>query len=340
MATFNIYKLHFTSPLHISDRRDDYGKSLRFLHSDTMYAALTDCLAKIGEKIPDNGDLGFTISSLFPYYQESERGKPVFFLPMPFQTHMPELKDIAMAKKVKKVQWVDSDLYPKILQGVSIFEDSGQYVDKIQASYLTEKTLPFNIDGSKEFMISEVFKRVKKEDRTGKEDAWPFYIDRITFKDASGLFFIVTGNTTLLDKAIKLLTLEGIGTDRNVGFGFFEYEKSTIDINTPTDTEHQISLSLLIPETQDQLKMLLDSDKVAYDFERRGGWITGTTLRKNAIYGFLPGSVLHRKEEGCIGKIVDLQPHINEKSLTPHHIWRCGKSIMLPIAIEQKRYDR
>jgi len=338
MATFNIYKLHFISPLHISDRRDDYGKSLRFLHSDTIYAALTDCLVKIGEKIPNNGDLGFTISSLFPYYQESEEKEPIYFLPMPFQTHMPELKDVAMAKKVKKVQWVDSDLYSIILQGINIFENSGQYVEKIQESYLTEKTLPFNIDGSKEFMISEVFQRVKKEDRTGQEDAWPFYIDRITFKDASGLFFIVIGDTTLLDKAIKLLALEGIGTDKNVGFGFFKYEKSTIEINIPTDAEHQVSLSLLIPETQEQLKMLLDSDKVAYDFERRGGWITGTTLRKDAIYGFLPGSVLSfkgdSKGKGCIGRIVNLQPYKEGKPLTTYPIWRNGKSIMLPIVLK------
>lgn len=338
MATFNIYKLHFTSPLHISDRRDDYGKSLRSLHSDTMYAALTDCLAKIGTDIPDDGDLGFTISSLFPYYQESEDKDPVYFLPMPFQTHMPELEDVSMAKKVKKVQWVDSKLYSKILKGDNLFEGKDNHVSDIQATYLTNQKLPLGVDGSREFINSEVFQRVSKEDRTGQKDAWPFYIDRLTFKDQSGLYFIVIGDEESLNKALKILELEGIGTDKNVGFGAFEFKKGNISIEVPSMADYQVSLSLLIPDSQKELNNLLNSDKVAYDFERRGGWITSSEdhhLRKNAIYGFLPGSVFCSSGKECIGRIVDLQPK-NEKgeSLTSYPIWRNGKSIMLPIIIK------
>lgn len=334
MATFNIYKLHFTSPLHISDRRDDYGKSLRTIQSDTLYAALTDSLAWVGRKIADNGDLGFTISSLFPYYQETEGGKPVYFLPMPFQTHMPELKDVAMAKKVKKVQWVDCTLYANVLQGISFFEESEEFINHIQSSYLTKQELPIGPEGSKEFINSEVFQRVRKEDRTGQEDALPYYIDRITFRDLSGLYFLADGDISLLDQALKVLALEGIGTDRNVGFGVFDYKKDTISIDIPSKADYQISLSLLIPETPEQLKMLLASDKVAYDFERRGGWITNTTYRKDAIYGFLPGSVFCSTGEKHIGKIVNLQPHIDGKPMTPHPIWRNGRSIMLPMLLK------
>lgn len=338
MATFNIYKLHFTSPLHISDRRDDYGKSLRSLHSDTMYAALTDCLAKIGTDIPGDGNLGFTISSLFPYYQESEDKDPVYFLPMPFQTHMPELEDVSMAKKIKKVQWVDSKLYSKILKGDNLFEGKDNHVSDIQATYLTNQKLPLGVDGSREFINSEVFQRVSKEDRTGQKDAWPFYIDRLTFKDQSGLYFIVIGDEESLNKALKILELEGIGTDKNVGFGAFEFKKGNISIEVPSMADYQVSLSLLIPDSQKELNNLLNSDKVAYDFERRGGWITSSEdhhLRKNAIYGFLPGSVFCSSGKECIGRIVDLQPK-NEKgeSLTSYPIWRNGKSIMLPIIIK------
>ena len=38
--TFSIYKLHFTTPVHLGDMRDDYGISLKAMASDTMYAAL------------------------------------------------------------------------------------------------------------------------------------------------------------------------------------------------------------------------------------------------------------------------------------------------------------
>lgn len=334
MAVFNLYKLHFTSPLHISDRKNDYGTSLKVIQSDTMYAALTACLAKIGEKIPDGGNLGFTISSLFPYYQESGNTSPIYFLPMPLQTHMPELKDVSLAKKVKKVQWVDSKLYSIILQGYSLFEVFEDYINKIQSSYLTNEMLPTAGDGSCEFIKSEVFQRVRKEDRTGQEDSLPYYVDRLTFSNMSGLYFLVIGDSKLLDKALKLLALEGIGSERNVGFGFFEYEKDTIDIEIPTNAGYQVSLSLLIPETPEQLRQLLSADKVAYEFERRGGWITSYTesvLRKDAVYGFLPGAVFCNTCKEKIGKIVNLQPYKEDKALLPNPIWRNGISIMLPI---------
>ena len=78
MATFKIFKLHFTSPLHIADRHEDNSNSLKTIQSDTLYAALMACLAKTGTEIPDDGNLGFTVSSLFPYYQR-ERGKSCLF---------------------------------------------------------------------------------------------------------------------------------------------------------------------------------------------------------------------------------------------------------------------
>ena len=67
MATFKIYKLHFTSPLHIGDQHEDEGISLKTIASDTLQAALMACLAKIGTSIPETGELGFTLSSTFPY---------------------------------------------------------------------------------------------------------------------------------------------------------------------------------------------------------------------------------------------------------------------------------
>lgn len=332
MATFKIYKLHFSSPLHISNQHDEDDVSLNTIHSDTLYAALTSCLAKVGKDIPDDGDLGFTISSLFPYYQKDKTSSPVYFLPMPLQARQLSLEDVTMAKKVKKLKWVDLSLYDRILAGEGISD----FVPHIQEVYLTKASLPMSVDGSCEFVRSEVSQRVTLKSRTGEEDAKPYYVDKIIFKDCSGLFFIVEGDTVKLEEALQFLSLEGIGTDRNVGYGFFDYTSDEISIELPGDADHQLALSLLIPESERQLRQLMDSDKVAYDFIRRGGWITTypyNKLRKNAIYGFLPGSVFRRtSDESCppIGKIVNLQPEIGE--LTPAHpVWRCGRSIMLPI---------
>lgn len=339
MATFKIYKLHFTSPLHIGDRHENNDISLTTIQSDSLYAALTSCLAMTGFNIPDNGDLRFTVSSLFPFFQRGKEGRPVYFLPLPLQARMSELNDVSMAKKVKKIQWVDVDFFDNILSGKSLFDGTDRNFQFIQETYLTKTALPEDINGSKEFIKSEVSQRVTLNSRTGEEDAMPYYVDKILFRYDSGFYFMAEGNTEILEKALTLLSMEGIGTDRNVGFGFFDFSSDVLTINLPEHANHQIALSFFIPESKEQLAEMLDSDDAAYDFIRRGGWITTnpyTTLRKNAIYGFLPGSVFSLKSgKACetVGKIVNLKPEIGD--LTPKHpIWRNGKSIMLPIKLK------
>lgn len=338
MAILKIYKLHFTAPLHISDPHEDLGSSQKTIQSDTLYAALMSCLAKSGESLPENGDLGFTVSSLLPYFQKDKDSAPVYFLPIPMQAKQAELADASMAKKVKKVQWVDSALFSKVLSGESLFDGTGKYIPYIQESYLTTCELPEDVNGSKEFVRSEVSQRVTLKSRTGEEDALPYYVDKILFRYHAGFYFIAEGDATLLEKALHLLSMEGIGTDRNVGYGFFEYAADTLSIDLPDSANHQLSLSLFIPESSEQLKALMNSERVAYDFVRRGGWITTypyMTLRKNAIYGFLPGSVFSNGANiaaSVIGKIVDLKPETDLG--IRHHIWRNGKAIMLPINLK------
>ncbi|MDY0160702.1 MAG: type III-A CRISPR-associated RAMP protein Csm4 [Candidatus Carbobacillus sp.] len=325
MAKFKVYKLHFKTPLHLGDERDDYSISLKTIHSDTMYSALISSLAKMGNDIPQDGDLGFTISSLFPFYQENEESNANYFFPKPLKQTMPKLKDISKAKDVKKVLWLDKYYFEKIINGTSLFEDD-ESINCIKGEYLTEANI------EKDFISSQVFPRVTVS-RSGQEDAKPFYMEKIFFTDNSGLFFIAQGETNLLEKALNLLQHEGIGTDRNVGNGFFEYTTDEIEINLPKDSVNIMSLSLFIPEDQQQLVKMFEGENVAYDFVRRGGWITTppyNTYRKNAVYAFLPGSVFNNRSSETHGKIVDLKPEIEHANFS-HSIWRNGKAIFIPI---------
>ena len=330
MATYTIYKLHFTSPLHVADRHEAADVSLKTIQSDTLMAALFDCLSKTENELPANGDLGFVASSLFPYYQKNADSNAVFFLPMPMMTEPPATKDASMAKSIKKVKWVSSDLYGRILKGEKdVFGSKENDFSYVHGAYLANTTMA---DDNDDFIVSNVMQRVKIDDRTGQEDALPYFVDRIMFKYYSGLYFLVEGDTTMADKAIAILANEGIGTDRNVGFGFFTYTKETITIDQPENASHQVALSVLIPESEKELKGMLDTEEVAYDFERRGGWITSfpfNTLRKNAVYAFLPGSVFKNLGKNTMGKIVDLAP-TDIKGLS-HPVWRDGRAIMLPI---------
>ncbi len=329
--TFNIYKLHFTSSVHLGDARDDYGVSLKTIASDTMYAALISCLAKLGKEIPKDGDLGCTISSLFPFYQKDKADEDaVFFFPKPLkQTLPPSKKAVEERKKIKKIAWLDTTFFSKILQGEQLFNEQTIGGNAIQGEFMTD------VPVDKDFITSQVSPHVTVS-RDCSEDAKPFYMDRIAFKDYSGLYFIADGDVLLLEKALNLLQYEGIGTDRNVGNGYFEYEADTIDLEIPENSDHAVSLSSFLPESKEQLRTMLESDDVAYDFQRRGGWITtppNNTLRKNVIYAFTAASVFRRQCDGVetLGQVgIDLMPNL---PMVTHPVWRCGRALFLPIKV-------
>lgn len=329
--TFNIYKLHFTSPLHLGDARDDYGVSLKSIASDTMYAALISCLAKLGEEIPKDGDLGCTISSLFPFYQKDKAdGNAVLFFPKPLKQTLPKSKKaVEERKKIKKVAWLDASYFTKILRGEQLFNEQTIDGNTIQGEFMTDAPI------DKDFISSQVSPRVTVS-RDFSEDAKPFYMDRVAFKGYSGLFFIADGDVSLLEKALNLLQYEGIGTDRNVGNGYFEYSKDSIEIDMPDAADFAMSLSSFVPESKEQLKEMLNSDDVAYDFQRRGGWITTpphNTLRKNVIYAFSVASVFKHQcnKVETFGRVgIDLKPNLH---MVDHSIWRCGRAIFLPIKV-------
>ncbi len=333
MATIklNLYKLHFTTPLHLGDVRDDYGISLKTMASDTMYAALISCLAKLGKLVPEKGDLGCTISGLFPFYQKNKDSEAVLFFPKPLKQLLPDSDNaIKERKKVKKVAWLDAHSFSKVLNGDRLFDDAN--ISQLDGEYLTTKDIDQN------FIVSQVSPRVIIS-RNGEENTKIFYMDRIVFKDYSGLFFIAKGNLELLEQSLTLLQHEGIGTDRNVGNGYFEFEPSSVEIEIPDKADYTLSLSSFVPESQVQLREMLDSDEVAYDFQRRGGWITTpphNTLRKNVIYAFTAASVFKSTCNGLDvkGKVdIDLKPEIDWAEKLDHSVWRCGRALFLPIIL-------
>jgi len=329
MTKFKIYKLRFTTPLHIGDERADYGTSLQTIHSDTLYAAMTSVLAKIGVEIPTDGDLGFNISSLFPFYQKGKEANAVCFLPK-LRTQSiphPSLQDIA--KKIKKVEWLDVDFFNKQINGEDLFPEDFKET-QLSGKYLAKEVVP-------DFIQKEVNPRVKVS-RDFSEDAEPFYMERLYFKDNSGMYFIAEGDTKKIDLALNILKDEGIGTDRTIGNGFFEYEKSEIELELP-EGNYLTNLSLFIPEDQNQMDELLDGENIAYNFQKRGGWITDSglnTFRKNTIQMFTEASVFSSKEASSNldikGKIVDLKPDIHFKNLE-HPIWRSGRALFIPVKL-------
>lgn len=336
---FKVYKLHFNSPLHIGDERLDYGSSQKYLHSDSMYAALTSILASVGYEIPKNGDLGFQISSLFPFYQKTMNDKAVYFFPKLKKQGVVPAKHQEMAKQLKKIEWLDLITFNQIIKGENyLFENIDTIKENLNGNFYSVTKLP--IDG---FIHSEVVPRVKVP-RYGLEgattDAEPFYMERVFFRDSAGLFFLAVGeNLDILEKVLEILKDQGIGTDRTIGQGFFDFETDTIEIDT-IKSETCINLSLFCPESKEQLQKMIDDSNnhgIAYDFKKRGGWITTApfnTFRKNSVYMFTEGSVFNHSiitSAFSMGAIVDLKP--DSVNGLNHPVFRSGKAIFIPVKI-------
>ncbi|MBW7942620.1 MAG: hypothetical protein H3C64_09575, partial [Candidatus Kuenenia stuttgartiensis] len=209
------YKFHFLGPVHISDARSDYGRSEKAIYSDTLYAALLAVQGMLTDRVEP--DLGCTISSLFPYSADNS-GNTVFFFPKPLIQLQSFLKeDYEEIKKLKRVEWLGKKYFEEILQGKLT---SSITPETVQGSYLCSGKI------EQDFIHSQVAPRVAvpRSDTENDGETNIFYIERTYFKDDSGLYFLADGDTELLDKLLSVLQYEGIGTDRNVGFGHFSFE--------------------------------------------------------------------------------------------------------------------
>lgn len=338
-----LYKLHFTTPVHFGNASADYDVSLTTIPSDSLYSALIACRAKYGKSLPNDndGDFGFILSSTFPFYQENEQSDARLFFPKPLSLSL-EDNNLDNRKKLKKVEWLEKESFKMAIAGEDLIDKPSKVRNNVHGRYFTDNG---KID--KDFVYSEECPRVKVNKRNFDEDAEPFYIDKVYFKDYSGLFFLAQGDQKsfeILEESLLLLKMEGVGTDRNVGNGFFEFDvqKDVLDFTKELsfsdniNADYLLSLSSLIPYDKTMVEKLIADERISYTLHRNGGWISvpeHSKLRKNVIYSFSAGSVFTNPKEKLsnIGKITDLKPSaITDENF---HVWRNGKSIFLPIKL-------
>jgi CRISPR type III-A-associated RAMP protein Csm4 len=331
--TYTAYFLKFTSPLHIGDYKpDSYESTESYLRSDTINAAIIATWAKLGriDWIEEcKGALPFTISSAFPYY--GEKGNENIFFPRIKLSFDLKDKDTKLSKLIKKITWMDKDYFEKVINAKEIDQSFESHIKK---EFLTSNEI-FPENG---FMTKQVSERVAiPRERSEKNQSEPFYMERIYF-DNGGLYFLAVGQEfDKLEAALNLLQYEGLGTDRNIGNGFFEWHKGEVNIESPSDTVFATNLGLYCPISQDKVKEELDAEYSGYDLIKRGGWITSTShqsIEKDSIYMFGEGSIFKKGDLVDGQKNIDLRPRNLPDNRKPSHpIYRSGCSIFIPVKI-------
>lgn len=324
---FDVIRFTFTAPLHISNARSDYARSEDVVRSDTLCAAIMQSWAVLGHEDWITDQPGFVTSSLFPYTRLKDEW--IYFLPKPVKDQLKNKPGPELLKRFKRVRYYEKEFFEQRLDSPLVVRD-GDIADEYLSGRLKR--------GNSSLYRSMVMPRIMKP-RDPQDDTRIFYMERREFVPGAGLFCLVKYQSdeakTRFLAGLRLLGENGLGSDRTVGYGRFTFTEDEITFSHPVSSDYMISLSLYLPDYEQEFLEAL-GPAAKYELVRRGGWISEpfNTLRKRNVYMFTEGSLLkfNGSGEAIKGRIVDVKP----LALTTHHaIYRSGKSIFLPIKNNQ-----
>lgn len=295
MLTYYVYKLHFTTPVHIGpdDGQNTLHSSAVTIHSDTLFAALCVEASRSGNStavmslIEDAQNDQVIFSDLFPF-----RGEKLF-LPKPIisEVQVKIDQDLENRKDYKKLHYLPIDMWKNYVQ-----------FGKGQSE--------FDLDICKEMIKDITFSdRRQRVAVTGQEDPEPYFIQAIDFNDNCGLYCVIGfGEETLRKKYEELLIglgWSGIGGKRSSGWGKFEIVSSNnLDVYAPDlkqmickeTAERWVTINTSLPiETE-----MHTVENGRYLLCRRGGFVDHAPYKKKSIYAFGPGSCFLTQYRGEI----------------------------------------
>lgn len=341
MPNYTVIQLkNFKGGLHLArGLTNTYDKTLETLHSDTLKSAIFVCALQLygPEQIGRSFLEQFRISSAFPFYCSSTKGRTFYFFPRPEMVRLPfnQVDEGAgKEKKLKKIRFLEKGLFQELLKGESDIDLSAK---NLYGSFATDGAIDFkeilDTEGCSAITTTEPYQHVHIPRDYGS-DSVPYYVDKIYFHHNAGLFFLLDAEENVKEMvlaAMKLLADTGIGTDRNIGNGQFEvaYDEMHLDVPTPEKANYQLNLSLYCPEESEVKDSIMQS---FYGLTKRGGYISSPskpehqTIRKRSVFMFTEGSLFPYRE-GRRGKIEDLKPKF---ATLDHPIWRDGQPIFIP----------
>ncbi len=324
-----LIKLKFNGPVHFGEPGIGVEKCSYFPRSDTLFSAvcsawrlrfgiasleeLLDAFTKDDEivKVPP-----FVLSSGFPF----AGGK--YFLPYPnklfnktIAVEESSVESTRKKKKKSKFPYVESAEFNRIIgrTGDSQFEDDHESDLNEHFQYVIDPGVAIDrLSGQ-----TEIYHRGK-----------------VFISETAGVFFLLrfAGNE-IREKVIECLDClshKGLGGERSIGLGSFEFSVSEEDIiSTPTNPVAYLNLSLYNPSSGEN-QFLDEKHLISYDFEMRGGWASSPDFpegkrlaalrffREASIFGFEPN-----------GRLVNVNPNGRH----PHPVFKNGMSFSIPTVI-------
>ena len=257
----------------------------------------------------------FRLSSAFPFF------KDCYFLPRVLSSQAIKLpvERLKEAKKLKKIQWLDADLWKASLTDPHWAEQinlTGGICQGVIAS--KSRNLP------EQLWVEEERPRLAIDRTTNQSsDGQLFNFSRIWFHQDGGLYFLAVFNDATSQKqfetVLNILADSGIGADRTSGNGCFKWQHGKNPGLQPADHNKAVALSLVNPAPSDCQTGWLEGS--AYKLISRGGWIGNTGSRKQRLHMFTEGSVFSQPLQG---RIVDVSI-----DAMPQKVYRDGRGFFV-----------
>ncbi len=315
---FKVYRLNFRSPLHIGTEGPSHEDVSNIAHSDTILGAVYSLAVKVKPELcQDILNRSVRISSAFPYFKDASNVD--YFIPTPLlppktMFSFPE-DDYSLRKKLKKLEFIPLEWLERILNG-----------DRIG---IERKNLDETKARLKSIFKSSVVPKVALDRIT--QDSNLFHYGELHFKNG-GLFFLAEfdghESERKFEAVLNLLGDEGLGGKRTAGFGLFDIEADTIELEVPGNSEKHLLLSLYWPPESERDSLSLKDS--SYQLVRRAGWFLlddGRSYRRRPLWMFREGSVLNIEPTGGVA---DVTP----EALSDKRVYRFGFAFSLPIRVE------
>lgn len=359
------YALDFRGGLHVGTRGVNLEETGVMLPADTLFGALLhswrragrDVEALVAPFVAAPPGPPFLLTSAFPYAGD------VRFYPMPVDAGRlmaGGIDSVHRGKQLKRIRFLSEGLLLKALGGATL--DGDLYPPDDLAEPTTGVALQ---DGAFWLLDSEADRlppalqrtrgrrhalrslKVFATDRTPRvtidrvrSSSTIFHAGRVTFNQGCGLWFAVQWRTSqaeqgetdyrrALAEGLSILGDDGIGGERNVGYGTFScQEHAPIVLPDPEPAAPAWLLSRYHPR-EDELPGALAAPGAAYGLTAVAGWLHSpghTSQRRKRLMLVSEGSLICPPAYPA-GDVQDVRPEYDGAPGVAHPVYRYGLAL-------------
>lgn len=330
MAT-RLFFLKPESPFHLQTGGGDHESVDLYPRSDTLSSSLLYWWFrqfKNVEGFPEK--LPYRVSSIFPAICRGNEIKRLYPKPSDLTINTKKHNH----KLIKRVQWFDEELFERWRAGNDIQDILPAYSNSPHLKR-SGKVLVLNPEkdfGSGALLKTDARTRVVL-DRVFQAST-PFHFVQVCHAEDISLWFLAEIEPAFETQFLSILRLlgdEGIGADRTVGMGMYALE-SWQDFSLNINGEKKFFNLGVYNPNPDEVKRIKWEDS-SYHLETRGGWVTGTSLRRKPLSCITESSIMLSETplEGNNPCVVNKDdPDIPENVRPEYSVYRDCRSFFIP----------